>query len=291
MNTELKKYTSFKIGGEAEKLFLPQTLEEFVQILKENPDAKVLGSCSNVLVSSSDAGKIILTQELNDYLFEGNKLYACCGAKMPFLAKKATENSLSGLEFAIGFPASVGGAVFMNASANFQSTAEIFMSAKVFDGNNVIKLNNMNFSYRHSLLKEKPYILLEVEFKLTSAQREDIERKMSENLNFRKNHQPNLALPNAGSVFKNPQGDSAGRLLDLCGVKNLKCGGARVWENHANFIVNENNATSTDVTGLMFEMYSKVKEKFAVELVPEIEYIGKGSDWEKTKWDIMLKRK
>lgn len=291
MNTNLKKYTSFKIGGEAEKLFLPSTLEEFVQILNENRDAKVLGNCSNVLISSINAGKIILTSEMKDFYFEGNLLYASCGVKMPLLSRKSAENSLSGLEFAIGFPASVGGAIYMNASANSQTTSEIFKSAKVFDGKNVIKLNDMDFSYRHSILKEKPYILLEAVFELQYKNRDEIEKRMDENLKFRKKHQPNLTLPNAGSVFKNPKGDSAGRLLDLCGVKNLKYGGAKVWENHSNFIVNVDNATSEDVTGLMFEMYNKVKEKFGIELVPEIEYIGKGNDWEKSKWDIMLKRK
>jgi len=291
MNTELKNFTTFKIGANAEKLFVPQNIEEFVEILSKNPDAKVLGSCSNVLLSSSDAGEIILTQGLTGFSFQNATLCAQTGVKMPFLAQKACENSLSGLEYAIGFPASVGGAVFMNASANSQSTAQIFKRAKLFDGEKIIEKTDLNFSYRHSLLKEKPYILLEAEFELAFAPKNEIEEKMAQNLAFRKNHQPSLKFPNAGSVFKNPEGESAGRLLDLCGVKGLKRGGARVWEGHANFIINENNASSKDVTGLMFEMYSRVKNRFMIELTPEIEFVGVKSQEEKEKWDIMLKQK
>ena len=132
----------------------------------------------------------------------------------------------------------------------------------------------MDFSYRHSICQYKNYTVLEAEFELTPKDSAEIKKQMEENLSFRKNHQPTLALPNCGSIFKNPEGHSAGKLLDECYVKDLEVGGAKVWENHANFIVNTADATSRDVLSLMFMMQNRVKEKFGIELVPEIRYLG-----------------
>ena len=180
----------------------------------------------------------------------------------------------------IGFPGSVGGEVYMNAGANGQQISDTFLSAKVFDGNSIITLtkDKMDFSYRHSICQDKRYIVLEAEFELTQKNPDEIKRKMVENLEFRKMHQPSLALPNCGSVFKNPENNSAGKLLDECGVKELQIGGAKVWENHANFIINTGGATSTDVLKLMLEMKQRVKEKFGIELVPEIKFLGDNED-------------
>ena len=114
---------------------------------------------------------------------------------------------------------------------------------------------------------------------------------MAQNLKFRKEHQPSLALPNCGSIFKNPQGDSAGRLLDSIGAKNMICGGVKVWENHANFIVNNNCGTSLDVLTLMFDLYSKVKEKYGIELDPEIRFLGGNNEKEVELCKILYKVK
>ena len=113
---------------------------------------------------------------------------------------------------------------------------------------------------------------------------------MDSNLQFRKNHQPSLALPNCGSIFKNPQGNSAGRLLDSIGAKTLSCGGVRIWENHANFIVNDNCGTSLDILSLMFDLYSKVKEKYDIELEPEIIFLGGKNEKENELCKILYKK-
>ena len=131
---------------------------------------------------------------------------------------------------------------------------------------------DLEFGYRTSICQEKNYIVLEAEFGLTLN--EGVKEKMDENLAFRKSHQPSLALPNCGSIFKNPDGNSAGRLLDECDVKGLSVGGVKVWENHANFIVNYNDGNSKDVINLMREMRKRVKEKFNIELKPEIRFLG-----------------
>ena len=171
----------------------------------------------------------------------------------------------------------------MNAGAHGQMIADVLKTAKVFcPKKGIISLSNeeLEFSYRTSICQRKPYSVLEAEFELTLSNKEAIQEKMNENLSFRQNKQPALTLPNCGSTFRNPQGDSAGRLLDEAGVKGMASGGVRVWENHANFIINDGNGTSLDVLRLMDKMYSKVKEKFNIELKPEVRFLGGNNEEE-----------
>ena len=277
-NFEIKSLTSFKIGGMIARIYFPENVEEFIQAIEKEPDAFVAGNLSNVLVSSDGYdGAVILTKKMDNIDFDGNKVIAGAGVRGTKLSKLALENDLSGLEFMIAFPGSVGGEVFMNAGAHGQMIADVLKSAKVYcPQTGIITLSNsdMEFSYRTSICQRKPYSVLEAEFELTETSQDKIQEKMNENLSFRQNKQPSLTLPNCGSTFRNPEGDSAGRLLDEAGVKGLKIGGAHVWENHANFIINDGNATSLDILELMYEMYSRIKEKFNVELKPEVRYLG-----------------
>lgn len=275
---EIKNLTTFRIGGKVAKVYFPKNVDEFVFVLKSEPEAKVVGNLSNTLVSTyGHNGVVISTSKMKAFKIEQNLLTADAGIKGPFLAKQAAENGLSGLEFMIGFPGSVGGEVCMNASANGQAVSDCLKNVKLYSpdrGVFVLSKDEMEFSYRSSICQKMPYIVLSAEFELTPAPRDEIENRMEENLSFRKNHQPSLVLPNCGSVFKNPNGDSAGRLLEQAGAKELQIGGARVWENHANFIVNDRAGTSEDVLNLMFEMYSRVKNKFGIELEPEVRFLG-----------------
>ena len=210
-----------------------------------------------------------------------------------FFLNLALENGYSGLEFMIAFPGSVGGEVFMNAGAHGQNIAQALNWARVYspeDGVITLKNEDMEFTYRTSICQRKPYSVLEAEFNLTKAENEKIQEKMNENLSFRQNKQPSLTLPNCGSTFRNPEGDSAGRMLEAVGCKGLKVGGMRVWENHANFIINEDNATSLDVLHLMLEMYNRVKEKFNVELVPEVRFLGGNNKEEVDICKILYKK-
>ncbi len=280
---EIKNYTSFKIGGKIKRICFPETYDEFCEILKTEKNAKVVGNLSNTLISSDGYdGVLISTNKLNTVQFVENKVIAAAGVKGPKLAQIAADKGLSGLEFMIGFPASLAGAVFMNASANGQCVSDCLKYVKIFDGQKVRTLTNdeMEFSYRKSVCQEKGYIVLEAEFELTKINPDIIKTKMSENLEFRKAHQPSLALPNCGSIFKNPENNSAGKLLDECGVKGLQKGGAKVWEGHANFIINTGNATSNDVLSLMCEMKNRVSEKFNIELLPEIKFLGTNNEEE-----------
>lgn len=294
-NFEIKKLTSFKIGGRICEVFFPENLSEFEQILSQNPSLPVLGNLSNTLISSDGySGGIILTTKMKNIAINGDTVIADAGVKGPKLSQEVCKFGLSGLEFMIGFPGSVGGEVCMNASANSQAISDSLISVTAYvEGQGIVKFSKdeMNFSYRHSRCQDEKIIVLQAEFKLLKKAQEEIEQQMAQNLTFRKEHQPSLALPNCGSIFKNPQGDSAGRLLDSIGAKNTICGGVKVWENHANFIVNNNCGTSLDVLTLMFDLYSKVKEKYGIELEPEIRFLGGNNEKEVELCKILYKVK
>ena len=294
-NFDIKTLTSFKIGGKINEVFFPENIEQFTQILEKNKDIKVFGNLSNTLISSDGYNeKIILTSKMNSIKFENNKVFAECGVKGPKLALEASEKGLSGLEFMIGFPGSVGGEVYMNASANSQAISDKLVSVLCYDpvcGIKKYTKNEMKFAYRTSRCKKDKLIVLQAEFVLEQKNIKDVKAKMEENLAFRKAHQPSLSLPNCGSIFKNPENNSAGRLLDSIGAKNLSCGGVKVWENHANFIVNTNNGTSTDILQLMYEMYTKVKKQYNIELEPEIIFLGGNNEKENELCKILYKTK
>lgn len=291
---EIKNLTTFKIGGKISEVFFPESVEEFVQILEQNGNLPVFGNLSNTLISNDGFdGKIALTTKMNSIQIEGSKVVADCGVKGPKLSQEVCKAGLSGLEFMIGFPGSIGGEVFMNASANGQCISDKLTYVTCYSPEKgIVKYSkdDMEFEYRKSRCKRDKLIVLQAEFQLDTKPKEEIQRQMDENLAFRKSHQPSLALPNCGSIFKNPQGDSAGRLLDSVGAKDLKIGGARVWENHANFIVNDNNGTSSDILELMFEMYTKVKKSYNIELEPEIIFLGGLNKKENEIWKILNKK-
>lgn len=295
-NYELKRHTSFKIGGCAKRAFFPTCVEEFTNILTELDNPVILGNCSNVLISSQGIdGDVILTTKMNAFEVVNNTITAQCGVKVPMLAREAENRCLSGFEFMIGFPGSIGGAVYMNASAHSQAVSDTFKLCRAFDTETkkVVELNKdeMHFGYRKSILQEGRYILLDAKFELIPASAEEITAVMQRNLEFRKDRQPSLSTPNAGSIFRNPANDSAGRLLEKAGVKGLKQGGAQVWMGHANFIVNIEGATSTDVSRLMNKMYNEVKDKYTIKLEPEVKFIGIKSKEEDELWDTMLNKK
>ncbi len=291
-NFEIKNLTTYKIGGKVKKVFFPETQSEFTEVLREHPDAYILGSCSNILFSSNGYdGEIIVTSELKQFELRGTHVFAAAGVKGPLLAQKTAEAGLSGFEFMIGFPGSIGGDVCMNAGAHGQNISNTLVRVCLFDketGEVVYKTKEeMEFSYRHSLLISGRYVLLHAEFELKKGTQDEIKSLIERNLMFRKNIQPSLAYPNAGSVFKNPENDSAGRLLDKAGVKSFDLPRAKVWENHANFIVNKGEATSEDILTLMVMMYNAVKKQYTIELKPEIIFLGDKTEKEEELWNIL----
>lgn len=283
---DIKKSTTMKIGGKISRFYAPETIDEFVQIMQNEPNAFIAGNLSNVIISSFGYdGAVISTKKLSNITVDGTKIIAGAGVRGTKLSKIALDNNLSGMEFMIAFPGSIGGEVFMNAGAHGQDVSAILKSAKIYSPEKgLIELSNkeLEFEYRTSICQKENYSVLEAEFELTPKTKDEIQAKMDENLSFRKAKQPDLTLPNCGSTFRNPSGDSAGRLLEVVGAKGLKNGGMQVWENHANFIVNTGDATSLDALRLMYEMYKRVKEKFNIELKPEVIFLG-GSNKEEVE--------
>lgn len=295
-NFDIKNYTTFKIGGNVRKVYFPQTQAEISELLRDLDDYIVLGSCSNVLFSTNGyEGNIIMTTELDKWEIRGNKVFASCGVKGPKLAQAAADEGLSGFEFMIGFPGSIGGDICMNAGAHGQRISDCLTSCCVFNRKSKeIEYKNkseMGFSYRNSIIRSGGYVLLHAEFDLKKADEYEIKSLIDRNLEFRRNVQPSLKYPNAGSVFKNPENDSAGRLLEKAGAKNFDYPNVKVWDNHANFIINKGNAQSVDVLELMLDMYNAVKEQYTIELEPEILFVGNKSEKEEKIWNILYQKK
>lgn len=277
-------------------MWFPKTQQELVYLLKTLKKYILLGNCSNVLISSSGYnGDLILTTQMKNFEINGTRVIADCGVKGQKLAQKTCELSLTGFEFMIGFPGTIGGEVYMNASCHGQCISDNLIRCCLFDNKKkeivYLEKSKMDFAYRKSLLQKGNFILLGAEFELKKSSKEDIQELLDRNLKFRKDVQPSLATPNAGSVFKNPENDSAGRLLDKAGVKDFSNERVQVWNKHANFIVNVDNATSEDVLDLMFKMYLTVKEKYRIELTPEVIFIGDKSKKEEELCKILYQKK
>ncbi len=279
---DISKLTSFKIGGKVKKIYFPENVDEFAEILKSEPDVVVVGNLSNILVSSKGYnGSVICTKNMDEIVISENSITASAGVKGIKLSKIAANKGLSGLEFMIAFPGSVGGEVYMNAGAHGQTISDVLKFALIYcPENGILKFDNnkMEFSYRTSVCQRMPYVVLSAEFELKPDRFENIQKKMNDNLAFRQSKQPPLTLPNCGSVFKNPEGNCAGYLLESTGAKKMFCGGAGVFDKHANFIINYNKATSMDVLTLMYNMSSAVEDKYGLKLLPEVRYLGGNDD-------------
>lgn len=293
-NFNIKNYTTFKIGGDIDEVLFPKTMEEFVRLLQKNPNIPVLGNLSNTLVSTSGYhGKVILTSKMDSVEISDTKVIASCGVKGPKLSQQVCKSGLSGLEFLIGFPGSIGGEIFMNASANGQCISDNLLSVTCYSrkiGLRSFRKDQMGFGYRTSRCEKDDLIVLKAEFELNKKDVTDIKKSMEECLDFRKKHQPSLCLPNCGSIFKNPVNNAAGRLLESVGAKEIMVGGVRVWRNHSNFIVNINNGTSLDVLKLMCEMKLRVKKMYNINLEPEIKYLGNKNREEIKLWQKLTQK-
>lgn len=296
-NLDLSSYTTFKIGGRADKAYLPKSRDDLFKIIesidfeKERPI--ILGAGSNLLVSSNGyRGTVIITKDMNNLsLINPITIEAESGVCSPFLAKFCLKNNLTGLEFLIGIPGTLGGALFMNSSANNQCVSDTLESLEVINIDTKelksYKKDNLGFSYRKSLIDNKKELIISAIFSLKKANTELVQNKMNEVINFRKTKQPKGF--NAGSIFKNPSKDtSAGYLLDKSCTKGWNEGDAQVTQLHANFINNLGNATSLDVSRLMLRMKDAVKDKTGYVIYPEIKYVGEPTKEEEIIWKNLI---
>lgn len=282
-NEPMSSHTSFKTGGNADIFIKADRAENIIKAVKilenENIPYFIMGNGSNLLVSDKgiEGAVIEIGSLMNNITVNGDKIYAEAGALLSSLSAAAADNSLTGLEFASGIPGSVGGAVFMNAGAYDGEIKNVIVSARVItrEGNIItLSKDELDLSYRHSVIEERGLIVIGAEFKLMPGCQDKIRKKMADFASRRREKQP-LNYPSAGSTFKRPEGYFAGKLIEESGLKGKKIGGAQVSEKHAGFIINTGNANSSDISALIDCCIETVYNKFGVVMKPEVRIIGR----------------
>ncbi len=281
-NEPLAPYTTWKIGGPADLLVIPDSkahLVDTIRILHQHSMPFVpIGRGSNMLVSDKGIRGVAikLGQGMNELRFEGNQIHVGGGYSLITLAVQAGKEGLTGLEFAGGIPGTVGGAVFMNAGAHGSDMSRILKEAEiVLETGELVRLpqEDLLFAYRHSVLHTLPGIVTEAVLELVPGDRKEIAATMASYKERRIRTQP-LHLASSGSTFRNPDHQFAAKLIEDAGLKGAREGGAEVSIQHANFIINTGEATANDVLRLMERMQSVVFERYGVRLVPEVLMVG-----------------
>lgn len=285
INEPMSKHTTFKLGGVADVLVMPESVEELIAVLgyakKNGIPVTIIGNGSKILVLDGGIrGMVIkLASKFALVKFDGERVEAMSGVTLPYLSRLAKAKSLSGLEFACGIPAALGGAIFQNAGAYDGDMASVIEEVTYLDENlNLVTKKNaeLEFGYRNSFFKknkDKGYVIVSAVLRLHKGSVKDIEAKMQENIEKRASKQP-LEYPSAGSVFKRPEGYFVGKLVEDAGLKGKMIGMAQVSEKHTGFIVNKGGATSKDVVDLIEYVKADILEKFGVKLEEEIIIMG-----------------
>ena len=279
----LSGYTSFRIGGPARALVIVHNEKELSRVLRLLRDSQtrhfLIGNGSNLLIKDGGYNGIIikLGGEFEELSCEGELIEAGAACLLSRVSSAAAENSLAGMEFASGIPGTLGGAVFMNAGAYGGEMKDIVESVRVMspDGFSTIDVSgdDMEFSYRHSILEETGDIVVAVAFSLSKGDKQDIQATMAELTQKRNEKQP-VQYPSAGSFFKRPEGHFAGKLIQDAGLKGVTVGGAQVSQLHSGFVINVGGATASDIIDLMHLVQNTVYDRFGVMLEPEVRIIG-----------------
>ena len=273
-NASLKNHNTYKIAATCNYLVFPKDEDELIAILKEikkdNLKYLVLGNGSNIILAKQNYdGIIIKLDHLNEVKYNHHIVTVGAGYSLIKLAVETIERGLSGLEFAAGIPGCVGASTAMNAGAYNSDMATVVKEVRVLTPDLKIKTltnNDLAYEYRDSFLKKHPeYIVLSTTIELTDGDQEAMHAQIIERRMKRQASQP-LNMPSAGSVFRNPEGMYAGELIENLNLKGFSIGGAKVSEKHANFIVNNGNATGEDVIKLINKIQKEVKEKYNVNL-------------------------
>lgn len=279
INEPMKNHTSFKIGGPADILIMPGSIEDVKKVIDfaQNIPLYIIGNGSNLLVNDDGIKGIVLkiSNCLNNVEVDGQYIVAEAGATLALVSNIAKKNSLTGMEWACGIPGSIGGAVYMNAGAYGGEMKDIVVQTTYINENNeicVIDNKSHNFSYRKSIFTNTKNVILQTKIKLQQGNQEEIGAKMQELLSQRREKQP-LEYPSAGSTFKRPEGFYVGKIITELGLKGFSIGGAQVSEKHGGFIINTGNATAKDVKDLIEYIVNKVKKEYNIELEPELKMI------------------
>lgn len=281
-NEMLSKHTTYKVGGNAKIIVYPKNRDKLVQLLKTLKESKIkymiLGNGSNVLFSDKEYDGVIIKLDMfNKVSYYRTLVKAEAGVNLVKLSYQTVKRGLAGLEFASGIPGTVGGAIFMNAGAYKSDMGYVTKSIEVLTPKlEIITMTNkeLDFHYRSSFLqKHKGYICLEATFQLRKSDKDLLQEIVEDRKKRRIESQP-LEFPSAGSVFRNPENNFAGKLIEDLGYKGYTIGGAKVSEKHANFIVNHNNAKAEDIKNIIEKLQKEVKEKHDIDLKCEQEFVN-----------------
>lgn len=280
LNESLKKHTTYGVGGDAELMIIPSNKDDLKNIMgiasQNNEKITILGSGSNVLISDNGIKGVTISLKgsLDQVNIDGEALYAECGARLGKVVKESIKHDLIGLENLVGVPGTLGGALIMNAGAWGGEISQYLESVEaIVDGHiKRLKSSDIKFSYRNSSFK-KDTILLSANFKLKKSDSLKIKKNLMDAQDGRKNTQP-LNKRSAGSLFKNPANNSAGKLIDEAGLKGFSIGDAKISTKHANFLINDGKATSHDMIQIIKKVRNTVKERFNIMLELEVKLIG-----------------
>ncbi len=279
----MKNHTSFRIGGPAEALIRVTSEANLRKLLsfcrKHVIPLVVIGNGTKLLVSDEGIDGVVakISGCFNNVLVTGTTVKCGAGQSLRNLSRLMINHKLSGLEFAVGIPGTVGGAVVMNAGAHGSMMSDVITNVTLMDFEGHIskcQKTDIHFGYRQSKFQDNSCIILTAEMHLARNDTEIIKKRMNEYSDWRKKEQPQ-GMPSAGSVFKNPKDFSAGKLVDMAGLKGIRVGNAKISEKHANFILNLGNATAKDVMDLMKKAKEEVLRKSGIELIPEIKILGR----------------
>lgn len=278
----MNKHTTFRVGGEAQCMLLVEKEEELLRIVpylnQIGKEYFILGNGSNLLVGDKGYNGIVikLGNGMDQITIEDTHIRVQAGALLSATAAVACEAGLAGMEFAAGIPGTIGGGIVMNAGAFEGEMKQIVESVKVMNtAGEILVLDNdtMEFGYRASIIKSRPFIVLEILLRLTKGDPAQIRARIEELSALRKSKQP-LDYPSAGSTFKRPEGYFAGQLIMDAGMRGYRIGGAQVSEKHCGFVINRGNATAADIREVIEEVQARVKERFHVMLEPEVIFLG-----------------
>ncbi len=279
----MKRYTTFRIGGICELMVFPNNRKELAFVIEECENQgfpwRILGRGSNLLVKDGGLEEVVINLQKGFNQIEqidDERVKADAGVRLSHLVKFCQELGLSGLEFCVGIPGTVGGAIRMNAGAEGDEIFQHLLQVEFYrppEGNYFKKSKELNFNYRHLQLKPKE-VILSAEFQLSPDNPREIRERIVNYLKKRRRSQP-VAYPSAGSIFKNPPGDYAGRIIEELGLKGFRVGDAQVSELHANFIVNRGRAKASQVLELIRLIQEKARKEKGIQLELEIEVVGK----------------
>lgn len=281
-NEPMSAHTTFRIGGPADMFVSVRSISEVRELIKAAKETMtpfmVIGNGSNMLVSDKGIRGLVIHigKDLSDISVSGNIITAQAGALMSKVASEALRAELTGFETLSGIPGSLGGGLFMNAGAYGGEIKNVVKSVTYIDESGeiyTVSNEECKFSYRHSIFCDGGKYILSAELELKKGDPSEIKAAMDDYNNRRKEKQP-LSMPSAGSTFKRPEGYFAGRLIEDCGLKGYRVGGAMISDLHAGFVVNTGNATASDVMTLIDDIRDMVRKKFGVELEPEVRLIG-----------------